>query len=77
MRNTHPDYSWLFRLAVRVLKYFLLTLFGILVAIVLSKVLVILPLTHLLVSILDAALFKTMGLVFCLMAIAVVVESIR
>lgn len=77
MRNTHPDYSWLFRFAVRVLKYFLLALFGILVAIVLSKVLVIAPLTSILVGILDAALFKSMGMVFCLMAIAVVVESIR
>ncbi|GAB4461039.1 MAG: hypothetical protein OHK0037_09300 [Elainellaceae cyanobacterium] len=77
MRNTHPDYSWLFRFAVRVLKYFLLALFGILVAIVLSKVLVITPLTSVLVGILDAALFKSMGMVFCLMAIAVVVESIR
>ncbi|GAB4152843.1 MAG: hypothetical protein Fur0046_32580 [Cyanobacteria bacterium J069] len=77
MRNTHPDYSWLFRFAVRVLKYFLLALFGILVGIVLSKVLVISLLTHILVGILDAVLFKAMGMVFCLMAIAVVVESIR
>jgi hypothetical protein len=77
MRNTHPDYSWLFRFAVRVLKYFLLALFGILVAIVLSKVLVIPLLTSMLVDILSATLFKAMVLVFCLMAIAVVVESIR
>lgn len=71
------DCSWLFRFAIRMLKYFLLGLFGLAVACFLSVILDVLPVLQLLLSVMSYWLFRVGAVVTCLMAAAIVTESAR
>ena len=71
------QYSPLFRLVLKFLKYFLLILFGFLVTYTLSVSLGISHLINTIVPIL-LALFSQFGIILlCLLVIAVVLESLR
>jgi len=71
------QHGWLFRFASKVLKYFLLGLFGLGITYLLLAVLGALPLPEILTTLLGWWLVRIAGMVACLMATAVVVESIR
>ncbi len=71
------QHGYLFRLASKVLKYFLLGLFGLGIACLLSVVLGAFPLVEILISLLGRWLVRVTVIVVCLMATAVVIESIR
>lgn len=77
MTNNSDQYDWLFRFASNVLKYFLLGLFGMLVALLLSGIVEFLPLINLLMHVLEHCFMKSAAVVLCVVAVAVVTESIR
>ncbi|NER83871.1 MAG: hypothetical protein F6K42_30880 [Leptolyngbya sp. SIO1D8] len=76
MRHPYTP-SWLFRFAIRILKYFLLGLVGCTVAYFLSVVLGFNVLSGFLVVLLENWLMRLLVVVFSLGAIAVVTESLR
>jgi len=76
MHQPH-QHSWLVRFASKVLKYFLLSLFGVLVALLFSGIVGFLPLINLLMALLEHCFMKTTALVLCIVSVAVVMESIR
>lgn len=76
IHNSH-QHGWLFRFASKVLKYFLLGLFGLRIACLLSVVLGAFPLVEILISLLRGWLVQIFVGTICLMAMAVVVESIQ
>uniref|UniRef100_A0A832M4Q3 Uncharacterized protein n=1 Tax=Oscillatoriales cyanobacterium SpSt-402 TaxID=2282168 RepID=A0A832M4Q3_9CYAN len=76
MHNPH-QHGWLFRFASKVLKYFLLGLFGLGITCLLSIVLGAFPLFEILISLLGWCLVRITVIVVCLMATAVVIESVR
>ncbi|MEH1939035.1 MAG: hypothetical protein V7L01_02295 [Nostoc sp.] len=67
----------LFRLASKSLKYFLLVLFGIAIAYVLSKGLGILQIMPILLYLLQQFLLPLGIILLCLITIAVIFESLR
>jgi hypothetical protein len=75
--SSRPNHSWLFRFACKVLKYFLLGLFGLLIALLWSGIMGFPPLTNLLISLLEYCFMKSAALVLCIVAMAVVIESAR
>jgi uncharacterized Tic20 family protein len=76
MRQPQPR-NWLLDLAVKSLKYFLLSLAGCTIAYVVSAVLEISLIADIAVGILEHFLVKALVLVSCLIAIAVITESLR
>jgi uncharacterized protein YacL len=71
------QHGWLLRVASKVLKTFLLSLFGLLMALLLAGSMECLPLINLLLHLLEQYLPKASGLVLCIVGMAVVIESIR
>lgn len=76
MRQQQPR-NWLMALAAKALKYFLLSLAGCTIAYVTSVVLEISFVREVVVVILEQILAKVSILVVCLIAIAVISESLR
>lgn len=76
MRQRQP-YSWLFKLAAKALKYFLLGMAGCTVTYVLAAVLSFGGIVSLMVWLLEALALRALVVVFCLGAIAVIAESLR
>jgi hypothetical protein len=76
MHNPH-QHGWLFRFASKVLKYFLLSLFGLGVACLLSLALGLSPLVEILITFFMQEVVRITIVIVCLMATAVLVESIR
>jgi len=70
-------HSRLFRLSYRLLKYFLLLLFGFALACILSMILGAPGIAALLISTFSNWLFRLASLVLILMATAIILESIR
>jgi hypothetical protein len=77
MVHNPRQHGYLFRFASKVLKYFLMGLFGLGITCLLSAVLGAFPLVEILISLLGRWLVRITVVVVCLMAMAVVVESIR
>ncbi|KAM3101091.1 hypothetical protein ACKFKF_09765 [Phormidesmis sp. 146-12] len=74
----HPrQHGWLFRFASKVLKYLLLSLFGLGITCLLSVVLAAFPLVEVLINLFGWWLVRITIIVVCLMAMAVVIESVR
>lgn len=71
------EHGWLMRFASKVFKYFLLGLFGLLIAFVFSGIVGFLPLLTLLINVLERFLVKFAITVLCIVGVAVVIESIR
>ena len=71
------QHSWLLRFASKVFKYFLLSLFGLLVVFLFSAIVGLSPLIALLMSLLEHCFIKFSAIVLCLIGVAVVIESIR
>jgi uncharacterized protein YacL len=71
------QHGWLLRVASKVLKTFLLSLFGLLMALLLAGSMECLPLINLLLNLLEQCLPKAVALVICIIGMAVVLESIR
>jgi hypothetical protein len=76
MKDPH-GYSWLLRFTSRVLKYFLLSLFGLGIVYLLSEVLGAFSLVTILVRFLEQWLVRVAVIVVCLLATTVVCESMR
>ncbi|GEM_PF-936434 len=76
MHRPH-QHSWLVRFASKVLKYFLLGLFGVLVALLFAGIVDFLPLINLLLALLAHCFMKATAFVLCIVSVAVVMESIR
>lgn len=76
MKSPH-HYSWLFHFASKVLKYFLLSLFGVGIACLLSAALGAFSVVGILMSFLEQWLVRIAVVVMCLLATAVVYESIH
>jgi hypothetical protein len=74
----HPhQHGYLFRFASKVLKFFGFGLFGLGIACLLSIVFGAFPLVEVLISLLRQWLVRVTVVVICLMATAVVIESVR
>lgn len=71
------DHGWLMRFASKVFKYFLLGLFGLLIAFLFSGIVEYLPLIAFLMNLLDRFFLKFTITVLCIVGVAVVMESIR
>jgi uncharacterized protein YacL len=71
------QHGWLLRVASKVLKTFLLSLFGLLMALLLAGSMECLPLINLLLHLLEQYLPKAIVFVLCIVGVAVVTESIR
>jgi len=71
------QHGWLMRFASKVFKYFLLGLFGLLVAFLFSGIVGFLPLIAFLMNLLDRFFLKFAITVLCIVGVAVVIESIR
>ncbi|MBW4691070.1 MAG: hypothetical protein KME27_04810 [Lyngbya sp. HA4199-MV5] len=71
------QHGWLLRVASNVLMTFLLSLFGLLVALLLAGIVESLPLINLLLNLLEQCLPKAIALVLCIVGVAVVLESMR
>ena len=76
MRQQH-SHSWLFKLAIIALKYFLLSLASCTVMYVVSTVLSLGVLASLMIWLLEKLALRALVLVFCLGALAVITESLR
>lgn len=76
MKNFY-HHDWLLRFASRVFKYFLLSLFGLVVAFLFAGILGFMPLIALLLSLLEQCFIKFAITVLCIVGVAVVLESIR
>ena len=76
MRHTYSS-GWFFRFATRVLKYFLLGLASFTVAYFLSIGLGFSALSSLLAALLERTFARLLVMVFSLMAIAIILESLR
>lgn len=76
MKSPH-QYSWLLRFASKVLKYFLLGLFGVGITCLLSAVLGAFSVIKILMSFLEQWLVRIAVVVVCLLATTVVCESIQ
>ena len=76
IRQQH-SHSWLFKLATKALKYFLLGLAGCTVTYVLAQVLSLGGIASLMVLVLEKLALRALVVVFCLGAIAVITESLR
>ena len=71
------QHSWLLRFASKMFKYFLLSLFGLLVVFLFSAIVGLSPLIALLMILLEHCFIKFAAIVLCLIGVAVVIESIR
>ena len=71
------QHGWLLRVASKVLKTFLLSLFGLLMALLLAGSMECLPLINLLLNLLEQYLPKAIVFVLCIVGVAVVTESIH
>ncbi|MBM0742476.1 hypothetical protein JOY44_12760 [Phormidium sp. CLA17] len=71
------QHGWLLRFASKVFKYFLLGLFGLLIALLFSAIVGFMPLIALLLSLLEQCFIKFAITVLCIVGVAVVLESIR
>ena len=76
MKNFYHQ-DWLLRFASKVFKYFLLSLFGLVVAFLFVGILGFMPLIALLLSLLKQCFMKFAITVLCIVGVAVVMESIR
>lgn len=70
-------YGWLMKFASKVFKYFLLGLFGLLVAFLFLGIVGFVPLIALLINWLEYCFIKFTITVLCIVGVAVVIESIR
>ncbi|OKH12857.1 hypothetical protein NIES592_16695 [Fischerella major NIES-592] len=76
--NLQDDYNLLFKFAVKGLKYFVLALVGFAIAYVISTVLNIVPIAQILLSsILWQWMMRIAVFIFCLFAIAIILDSWR
>jgi hypothetical protein len=75
--KSRDRYSWLLRFASKVLKYFLLGLFGVGIVYLLSAVLGAFSVVGILMSLLEQWLVRVTVVVVCLLATVVVSESMR
>ncbi|BAU05277.1 hypothetical protein CEN41_11645 [Fischerella thermalis CCMEE 5330] len=76
--NLQDDYNLLFKFAVKGLKYFVLVLVGFAIAYVISTVLNIVPIAQILLSsILWQWMMRIAVFIFCLFAIAIILDSWR
>ncbi|WP_026735229.1 hypothetical protein [Fischerella sp. PCC 9605] len=74
--NLTDDYNLLFKLATKGLKYFLLSLLGFAIAYVMSTVFGVVPIVQMLRSaILWQWLLRIFLFIFCLFAIAMIIDS--
>jgi hypothetical protein len=64
-------------LTVKALKYFLLSLAGCTIAYIASVVLELSVITHMAIALLEQVLSRALVLVICLLAMAVITESLR
>lgn len=72
------DYNLLFKFAVKGLKYFVLALVGFAIAYVISTVLNVVPIAQILLSsILWQWMMRIAVFIFCLFAIAIILDSWR
>lgn len=76
MKNFYQQ-DWLLRFASKVFKYFLLSLFGLLVAFLFAGIVGFSPLITLLIALLEHCFLKFAITVLCIVGVAVVFESIR
>lgn len=76
MRQQH-SHSCLFRLATKILKYFLLGLASCTMTYVVSTVFSLEVLSSLMIVLLEKLALRALVLVFCVCAIAVIAESLR
>ncbi|MEM6433700.1 MAG: hypothetical protein AAF773_07585 [Cyanobacteria bacterium P01_D01_bin.115] len=76
MKHQQPR-NWLMELAVKALKYFLLNLAGCTIAYVVSVVLEMSFVTEVAIVVLEQFLARALILMICLIAIAVITESLR
>ncbi|PMB52280.1 hypothetical protein [Fischerella thermalis] len=76
--NLQDDYNLLFKFAVKGLKYFVLALVGFAIAYVISTVLNVVPIAQILLSpILWQWMMRIAVFIFCLFAIAIILDSWR
>ncbi|NEQ42763.1 MAG: hypothetical protein F6K00_04035 [Leptolyngbya sp. SIOISBB] len=77
MRRQQHSQSWLFRLATRAVKYFLLGLAGCTVTYVMAWVFNLEVVACLMIWLLERLAVRSLVLVFCLGTMAVITESLR
>ncbi|PMB00870.1 hypothetical protein CEN50_01470 [Fischerella thermalis CCMEE 5268] len=76
--NLQDDYNLLFKFAVKGLKYFVLALVGFAIAYVISTVLNVVPIAQILLSsILWQWMMRIAVFIFCMFAIAIILDSWR
>jgi hypothetical protein len=76
MKQTQPQ-NWLFRLAVSLGKYTLLFIFGRTLASLISLSLGISDVAGLFVSLLSLILWRILMIIICVLAMGIVIESMR
>ncbi|MEX0268789.1 hypothetical protein AB3R30_06595 [Leptolyngbyaceae cyanobacterium UHCC 1019] len=76
MKNFYHQ-DWLLRFASKVFKYFLLSLFGLLIAFLFFGIVGFMPLITLLMALLEQYFMKFAIIVLCIVGVAVVMESIQ
>lgn len=74
--TTNP-YSPLFRLAFKLLKYFLLVMFGFAIAYVMSMIFGMLPIAAMILPIVVNGFLRVGIVLLCLIALVMVIESLR
>lgn len=76
--NLQDDYNLLFKFAVKGLKYFVLALVGFAIAYVISTLLNVVPIAQILLSsILWQWMMRIAVFIFCMFAIAIILDSWR
>ncbi|MEB3360288.1 MAG: hypothetical protein VKK04_26425 [Synechococcales bacterium] len=75
--NYRNDYGKLLQFALKVLKYFLLLLFGLGIASLFTAALGAFQIAEAILLLMGFLTWRCSGPVFCLLAIAILVESIR
>lgn len=70
-------FTWLFRLASRFLKYYVLGLFGFLVVCLIAAIFGVYSFIQPLMPLLGELLWRLAALALCLLAISIVIESLR
>ncbi|KAB8332779.1 hypothetical protein SD80_018880 [Scytonema tolypothrichoides VB-61278] len=77
MAMTTNQYSPLFRLAFKLLKYFLLVMFGFAIAYVMSMIFGMLPIAAMVLPIVVNWFLRVGIVLLCLIALVMVIESLR
>lgn len=74
---TTNQYSPLFRLAFKLLKYFLLVMFGFAIAYVISMIFGMLPIAAMILPIVVNGFLRVGIVLLCLIALVMIIESLR